>query len=646
MGDQTTVSYKVYLYKQEYSTPKGQALEVRRIGIDRDVSTSFAYLKEKLASVFPVLGRTKTKYSVVWQDEENEWITIRSDEELVIALTEMAGPVYKLHVQFQHDENDTKSPSIFDLMGDCTIEDGVQEGETHPGVTCDGCEKPVVGFRYKCVQCPDYDLCERCEAKRVHPGHNMMRISTPESIWPQHFFRRLNKMHDRINKRAASASAATEAREEEGEFSTEDLPRVPPFGCGRGRHAQRGWGQHGRGRFAHGRYGTGGAFPPGGGQKWFDAMMKGWTGEGQFPGANLDPAAQAQFVKSAHDAAHQAAHTAASHAAAATNSAFNAATGKSSNQENVNDQSKRQQQSGPPRSQSFEQMFQGNNEFLANVGNMVAAALDPFGINVQVDIEAPNGQRTTCGAKASSGESTEATSNQKEEKKETENDASSAEPVQPSSSQNENKAAEEAAEKEANMPTPVTIEKEESDDDEFEFLNKSPEARSPTQSEAKEINIPIQIEQSLDNEHTSIEEQKGEPSKHDVSAAAKQSDDNGARNVPINVVNQPANVLYGAPNGGPLYPELPRSEPTPSVSTNTNGTEASAPVEVEESKEKHTIGVAKHKDPRIQVALQAMLNMGFKNDGGWLTQLLEAKEGDIGKALDVLQPVNPNSTRK
>ena len=119
MGDQTTVSYKVYLYKD---WTKEQALEVRRVGIDRDVSTSFTYLKEKLASVFPVLGRTKTKYSVVWQDEENEWITIRSDEELVIALTEMAGPVYKLHVQFTNDDTDAKSTSIFDLMGDLKVE--------------------------------------------------------------------------------------------------------------------------------------------------------------------------------------------------------------------------------------------------------------------------------------------------------------------------------------------------------------------------------------------------------------------------------------------------------------------------------------------------------------------------------------------
>lgn len=48
----------------------------------------------------------------------------------------------------------------------------------HANVICDGCDKEIYGYRYKCLECPDFDLCMQCETK-MHNHHLMVRVTDP-----------------------------------------------------------------------------------------------------------------------------------------------------------------------------------------------------------------------------------------------------------------------------------------------------------------------------------------------------------------------------------------------------------------------------------------------------------------------------------
>jgi hypothetical protein len=51
----------------------------------------------------------------------------------------------------------------------------------HPNVYCDGCQQGIYGIRYKCKNCPDYDLCESCMGKGIHTtlGHTFDKHDKP-----------------------------------------------------------------------------------------------------------------------------------------------------------------------------------------------------------------------------------------------------------------------------------------------------------------------------------------------------------------------------------------------------------------------------------------------------------------------------------
>jgi len=50
--------------------------------------------------------------------------------------------------------------------------------DIHHGVSCDECGmKPIEGVRYKCLRCPNFDLCSKCEEKNQHPSdHTLLKL--------------------------------------------------------------------------------------------------------------------------------------------------------------------------------------------------------------------------------------------------------------------------------------------------------------------------------------------------------------------------------------------------------------------------------------------------------------------------------------
>ena len=55
------------------------------------------------------------------------------------------------------------------------------EDSVYQDVYCNQCKENIVGIRYKCVVCEDFNLCEKCEDKiKEEHGHPMLKIKSPD----------------------------------------------------------------------------------------------------------------------------------------------------------------------------------------------------------------------------------------------------------------------------------------------------------------------------------------------------------------------------------------------------------------------------------------------------------------------------------
>jgi len=152
-----SLAFKCYL-----SCNKLQEKEIRRFSLDPEVLGNYTYLLEKVRFTYPQLLRES--FTLHYIDMEDDEVSISSDEELLTALMyskRKEDEPFRLFIQLIKSVGPNKS----------------YEGSTHFGITCDGCAEPVAGFRYKCLQCEDYDLCGKCESNGAHPQHTFIRVT-------------------------------------------------------------------------------------------------------------------------------------------------------------------------------------------------------------------------------------------------------------------------------------------------------------------------------------------------------------------------------------------------------------------------------------------------------------------------------------
>lgn len=102
-------------------------------------------------------------------------MTISSDEEMMIALSELKSDLCKLYIRLADDEATPDFQFAIPLSVPMCPALADMEGDSNNN--CSTCQKSMQGFRYKCLECLDFYQCADCEGKGTHSEHVMLRLS-------------------------------------------------------------------------------------------------------------------------------------------------------------------------------------------------------------------------------------------------------------------------------------------------------------------------------------------------------------------------------------------------------------------------------------------------------------------------------------
>lgn len=138
---------------------------------------------QRLFLVTPAISRTE-------HEERNSPEDASSRQEQLHSLQSAATPVRHASETSESGgaaaenvvESEAKEGQHFlSLLFNIAEDQARKEGYIHRGITCNSCQtSPICGTRYKCANCVDYDVCERCEVRDDHnKTHLFIKIRIP-----------------------------------------------------------------------------------------------------------------------------------------------------------------------------------------------------------------------------------------------------------------------------------------------------------------------------------------------------------------------------------------------------------------------------------------------------------------------------------
>uniref|UniRef100_K7FRQ4 Sequestosome 1 n=1 Tax=Pelodiscus sinensis TaxID=13735 RepID=K7FRQ4_PELSI len=146
---------------------EGVVREIRRFALPPPAR--YQDVRDKVGEIFPAPLRDGA-FLLHYKDEDGDMIAFSGEEEFKMALPYVKDGIFRIYIK-------EKKECRREHRSQCNQERPLIV--VHPNVVCDGCEGPVVGPRFKCTICPDYDLCGTCEKKGIHKEHNMIVFQTP-----------------------------------------------------------------------------------------------------------------------------------------------------------------------------------------------------------------------------------------------------------------------------------------------------------------------------------------------------------------------------------------------------------------------------------------------------------------------------------